>query len=275
MAKKRTKEIIPEKTPQKRGTDSYSYEKACNAAKNSGTPTYRFAVGDRVQVGHLPNWVVEEVMDDGAMYLIRVTTKDHVEYSCWAWTSVRPLDDDKDTHFAKRNSALSRLHYSNRSMYSLLSFHYLFGVDFNPDYQRGSVWDEEDREKLLDSIFAGREIGRFVFKQLPFNRTNDDGNYYEIVDGKQRMLTLLAFYENRFPYKGVFYNDLSPQDKNWFITSILGAAIALVHFTISLEERTSHIGRSALFVLRMQSILSKTSLRWRRRAKPYVFRHNL
>lgn len=149
MAKSRTKEIAREKTPQERVKDSYSYEKACNAAKNSGTPTYHFAVGDRVQVGHLPNCVVEEVMDDGAMYLIRVTTKNNVEYSCWAWTSVRPLDDDKDTHFAKRDSALSRLHYSNRSMYSLLSFHYLFGVDFKPDYQRGSVWDEEDREKLL------------------------------------------------------------------------------------------------------------------------------
>lgn len=134
------------------------------------------------------------------------------------------MDDDKDTHFAKRDSALSRLHYSNRSMYSLLSFHYLFGVDFKPDYQRGSVWDEEDREKLLDSIFAGREIGRFVFKQLPFNRTNDDGNYYEIVDGKQRMLTLLAFYENRFPYKGAFYNDLSALDKNWFMDASIGVA---------------------------------------------------
>ena len=121
MAKSRTKEIAREKTPQERVKDSYSYEKACNAAKNSGTPTYHFAVGDRVQVGHLPNCVVEEVMDDGAMYLIRVTTKNNVEYSCWAWTSVRPLDDDKDTHFAKRDSALSRLHYSNRSMYSLLS----------------------------------------------------------------------------------------------------------------------------------------------------------
>lgn len=54
MAKSRTKEIAREKTPQKRGTDSYSYEKACNAAKNSGTPTYRFAVGDRVQVGIFP-----------------------------------------------------------------------------------------------------------------------------------------------------------------------------------------------------------------------------
>lgn len=84
MAKSRTKEIAREKTPQERVKDSYSYEKACNAAKNSGTPTYHFAVGDRVQVGHLPNCVVEEVMDDGAMYLIRVTTKNNVEYSCWA-----------------------------------------------------------------------------------------------------------------------------------------------------------------------------------------------
>ena len=66
MAKSRTKEIAREKTPQERVKDSYSYEKACNAAKNSGTPTYHFAVGDRVQVGHLPNCVVEEVMDDGA-----------------------------------------------------------------------------------------------------------------------------------------------------------------------------------------------------------------
>lgn len=64
MAKSRTKEIAREKTPQERVKDSYSYEKACNAAKNSGTPTYHFAVGDRVQVGHLPNCVVEEVMDD-------------------------------------------------------------------------------------------------------------------------------------------------------------------------------------------------------------------
>lgn len=224
MAKMRTKEIIPEKTPQKHGTDSYSYEKACNAAKNSGTPTYRFAVGDRVQVGQLPNCVVEEVMDDGAMYLIRITTTNHVEYSCWAWTSVRPLDDDKDTHFAKRNSALSRLHYSNRSMYSLLSYHYLFGVDFNPDYQRGSVWNDEDRAKLLDSIFAGREIGRFVFREVPYEESLEKKCMYEVVDGKQRLMTLCAFYENRFPYRGCFYNELPAEDKNWFGSAMTSLA---------------------------------------------------
>lgn len=223
MAKKRAIKGITKINQKQAALEGYSYERAYHTAKQAGEPSYRFAVGDKVQVGHLLNCVVDEILEGGYMYLVRSGPSSD-NYSCWAWTNVRPLDDDKDTRFAKRDSALSRLHYSNRSMYSLLSFHYLFGVDFKPDYQRGSVWDEEDREKLLDSIFAGREIGRFVFKQLPFNRTNDDGNYYEIVDGKQRMLTLLAFYENRFPYKGVFYNDLSVLDKNWFMDASIGVA---------------------------------------------------
>lgn len=223
MAKKSARKEITKINQKQAALEGYSYERAYHTAKQAGEPSYRFAVGDKVQVGHLLNCVVDEILEGGYMYLIR-SGPNSDNYSSWAWTSVRPLDDDKDTEFAKRDSALSRLHYSNRSMYSLLSFHYLFGVDFNPDYQRGSIWDDEDREKLLDSIFAGREIGRFVFKQLPFTRTDDDGNYYEIVDGKQRMLTLLAFYENRFPYKGVYYNDLSAQDKNWFMDAPIGVA---------------------------------------------------
>ena len=223
MAKKRAIKGITKINQKQAALEGYSYERAYHTAKQAGEPSYRFAVGDKVQVGHLLNCVVDEILEGGYMYLIR-SGANCDDYSCWAWTSVRPLDNGNSTHFAKRNSALSRLHYSNRSMYSLLSFQYLFGVDFNPDYQRGSVWDEEDREKLLNSIFAGREIGRFVFKQLPFIRANDDGNYYEIVDGKQRMLTLLAFYENRFPYKGVFYNDLSALDKNWFMDAPIGVA---------------------------------------------------
>ena len=223
MAKKRAIKGITKINQKQAALEGYSYERAYHTAKQAGEPSYRFAVGDKVQVGHLLNCVVDEILEGGYMYLVRSGPSSD-NYSCWAWTNVRPLDDDKDTRFAKRDSALSRLHYSNRNMYSLLNYHYLLGVDFNPDYQRGSVWDEEDREKLLDSIFAGREIGRFVFKQLPFNRTNDDGNYYEIVDGKQRLLTLLAFYENRFPYKGVFYNDLSVLDKNWFMDASIGIA---------------------------------------------------
>ena len=133
MAKKSARKEITKINLKQAALEGLSYERACETAKRAGKPSYRFTVGDKVQVGHLLNCVVDEALEGGYMYLIR-SGANCDDYSCWAWTSVRPLDNGNSTHFAKRNSALSRLHYSNRSMYSLLSFQYLFGVDFNPDY---------------------------------------------------------------------------------------------------------------------------------------------
>ena len=46
---------------------------------------------------------------------------------------------------------------------------------------------------------------------------NENQNYiYEIIDGKQRLLTLVAFYEGRFRYKGYLYSELSKKDKRTF-----------------------------------------------------------
>ena len=39
---------------------------------------------------------------------------------------------------------------------------------------------------------------------------------YEILDGKQRLSTLIEFYENRIKYKGKFYNELSGNDRYVF-----------------------------------------------------------
>ena len=86
----------------------------------------------------------------------------------------------------------------------------------NPDYQRDYVWTEEDEELLIDSIFLNADIGKFVLI-----RTNDARYLYDILDGKQRLHTLIRFYENRFPYKGMYYNDLSPRDKNTFISHMI------------------------------------------------------
>ena len=118
MAKKSARKEITKINLKQAALEGLSYERACETAKRAGKPSYRFTVGDKVQVGHLLNCVVDEALEGGYMYLIRSGANSD-NYSCWAWTNVRPLDDDKDTHFAKRNSALSRLHYSNRSMYSL------------------------------------------------------------------------------------------------------------------------------------------------------------
>ena len=115
MAKKSARKEITKINLKQAALEGLSYERACETAKRAGKPSYRFTVGDKVQVGHLLNCVVDEALEGGYMYLIRSGANSD-NYSCWTWTSVRPLDDDKDTQFAKRDSVLSRMHYSDRNV---------------------------------------------------------------------------------------------------------------------------------------------------------------
>lgn len=195
---------------------------AMEIAQFAGKPTYFFSVGDRVLYGAVPEATVQEVINEGMVY--RVLCKDdtsdkgdkeyHIpEEQYVPWINIRPYKKG-ETSFSCNEDI--RLSYSNTTVESLLFKHLHFGVDFDPDYQRGYVWSDEDREKLITSIFMGVDIGRFVLRHLDGDEWMEKGVGYEIIDGKQRFLTLLAFYENRFPYKGVYYNDLSPKDKRCF-----------------------------------------------------------
>ena len=38
----------------------------------------------------------------------------------------------------------------------------------------------------------------------------------EIIDGKQRLSTLVEFYENRFQYEGKYFTDLGFEDRHQF-----------------------------------------------------------
>lgn len=79
------------------------------------------------------------------------------------------------------------------------------GVNFNPSYQRDIVWDDEQREKLLDAIFNQADIGKFVFVQV----YNSDKYWFEVLDGKQRLVTILSFYLDKFKYKGYYYSEMN------------------------------------------------------------------
>lgn len=99
----------------------------------------------------------------------------------------------------------------------------------NTYYQRGYVWTKEDKELLIDSVFNNIDIGKFVLVHLSDYEYLERGRSYEILDGKQRLSTLIEFYENRFPYKGKYYNDLSYKDKRTF--NRLTISVANVHET--------------------------------------------
>lgn len=190
-------------------------------ALRAGNPTYQFREGDVVRVGINNRRTVLEVLDNGLCYL----TENEAGTTCvYPWYSLRPLEKGTSSF---TNLPNGKLHYMNVTVEILLMKHLLAGVDFYPEYQRNYVWEEKDRISLLDSIFTGVDIGRIIMRERSDEEYLQDGLMYEIIDGKQRLLTLLAYYENRFPYHGVFYNELSDKDRRQFLDA--DAALAIVH----------------------------------------------
>lgn len=67
-------------------------------------------------------------------------------------------------------------------------------LDLDPPYQRKSVWTLKDRKFFLDTIFRN-----YPAPPIFIHRTVNDNGYttYHVVDGKQRLETILAFFDNK------------------------------------------------------------------------------
>jgi len=62
-------------------------------------------------------------------------------------------------------------------------------INLDPGFQRRSVWTWNDRRRLIQSIFAGYPIPSiFLYRRSPKGRL-----IYDVIDGKQRLETVLMF----------------------------------------------------------------------------------
>ena len=62
-------------------------------------------------------------------------------------------------------------------------------LNLEPGFQRQSVWSERDRGKLIDSI-----LRNYPLPAIFFYRREDDGQIiYDVIDGKQRIESILMF----------------------------------------------------------------------------------
>ena len=183
-------------------------------------PTYHFNIGDVVVYGNLENPTVTEIFHEGKAYGLTCIGKvqdskgKEKTYHVVPWMRIRPVVHGT-TNFSENQNV--RLEFNNSNLESLLHYYYFFGIDTNPDYQRGYVWEKGDQELLLDSIFKNINTGNFVLITRSQESRLKTPHMYEILDGKQRLLTLAAFYENRISYQGKFFNDLSGKDRHTFL----------------------------------------------------------
>lgn len=181
------------------------------------TTTYQFAIGEKVQYGALKDCNVEQVLHDGRFILINYHNTGNTygqpydkgrAYILVPWVSVHPLSTIKETKFARKRQIYG---YTQSHLDCVVGRAYNSGFWDDVTYQRDYVWTMEDKVRLLDSIFNGYDIGKFVFVIHPYPE-----NRVEVLDGKQRLNAITQYKEGRYPYRGFYWNELSWVDKRMF-----------------------------------------------------------
>lgn len=85
-------------------------------------------------------------------------------------------------------------------------------LDFNAPYQRGLVWTQEQKEELISSITEWIPINALYWNE--YNEVRP----YEVIDGKQRLSTIIDYCSDKFKWKGYYYSEL-PQSYRSIIKS--------------------------------------------------------
>ncbi len=92
-----------------------------------------------------------------------------------------------------------------------LDFYRQGQLDLNPSYQRRSVWSPNDRRYFLDTIFRGYPSPAIYLHK----ETRQDGKtIYAVVDGKQRIETIIKFAYNKISV-GSDFGDSRLEGKRW------------------------------------------------------------
>lgn len=189
------------------------------AVKHLPIPQTVPEVGEEVYLGNLHDVVVVAVIEEGRRVVVQhteVSRRDSVKLSEKIVRVVPTFEVQKKTRASQESFGTPNyypLNYSQRDIAGLVTMLSSFGVDMNPEYQRELAWEESDKVRLIDSIFNQVDIGKFVFRKLPFK---SDGPGYEVVDGKQRLNALLEFMADRFAYRGKKWSELSRFDRGYF-----------------------------------------------------------
>jgi hypothetical protein len=169
----------------------------------------RLCIGDEVEVGMLQQCTVAALRDDGQVVIVRHWSvprggNGSWQYGAWHWTDVVPTKSIQATSLARDPLIFGGFRTTDlRGLFSRVRG----GVNASPDYQRDYVWTPADRLRYLESLMDGRELGRFVFVRQPFPMPE------EVLDGKQRLACLEAFFTGALAFKGRYWHELSKPDR--------------------------------------------------------------
>ena len=95
-----------------------------------------------------------------------------------------------------------------------------YGLELNPDFQRGNVWTEKQQIDFLEFFFRGGKTARVIYFNCGVwddgDETKTDIPQMVCVDGLQRLTSFLRFIHNEIPIFGHYYKEFEDQPRTHF-----------------------------------------------------------
>src|SRR5713101_1155740 len=101
------------------------------------------------------------------------------------------------------------------------------GILLIPEFQREYVWDNAKASRLIESLLLNIPIPVLFFAETPEAK-------YQIVDGHQRVYSVIRYLENQFPlsglriqseFKGLRFHKLPEREQRFLRTRAMRAII--------------------------------------------------
>jgi hypothetical protein len=80
-----------------------------------------------------------------------------------------------------------------------------YSLDLNPDFQRGRVWKEYQQIKYIEFLLMGSVTNNVLYFNHPGWMNSYNGDFV-IVDGLQRITSILDFLDNKFKAFNEYYS---------------------------------------------------------------------
>lgn len=100
----------------------------------------------------------------------------------------------------------------------------VYGLEMNPDFQRGNVWTEKQQIAFVEYFFKGGKSANVIYFNHPdFGRgmrEDSDLPNMVLVDGLQRLTAITKFLDNEIPiFGGHYYKNFEdkPRDLKYML----------------------------------------------------------
>ncbi len=158
-----------------------------------------------------------------------------------------------------KNSSMFDRTPSPQTMSWFLDLHEGGQLNLTPPYQRRSVWSSKYREFFIDSVFRNFPTQSIFLEKVVIP---DVPTEYRVLDGKQRLTSIISFVNGEFPVpdsledmniSGKYYSDLSREEKlkvyNYVFTVefVVGAANTVLNDVFNrLNKNVAKLNRQEL-----------------------------